>query len=510
MKIQSWTPKIYFPLLVAQLAVLAVEPAHVLSWSYAFVLAVIAVTLFLCWRRLRLSVVHNHSLWTLLLLAVIAQFVAFSLLLADSWVNPQGTLVAVDPTFYFCLNSLLLTIAAAYRPAGALYRWTSIMDGFLACVIAVFFYVLLHRVVGRSATDPSAAIFIMWLFDAMAAFVALFATLRFVSTKRADERRFFFVLMAFSWVEIVFPAIHNRFILSSESYLPEIFLSLPFVILGVLLSRRRTVWFRSYRPSRRIRILARSVSPFVLSVALCCVAFGQLQASPILAVSALILGVASYAARAGMILSQHLAIEDKLRRLQRDLQQAIVKDDLTQLANRRGFYRAFKREWDSALAQHTRLIVAMVDIDYFKLFNDTYGHLAGDDCLATVGQALQLEAGLHGSALVARYGGEEFAVLLPGQDRAAAEHILQRLRIRVEALQIRHSRTPLGVVTVSAGLASSADGEYADGEKLLNAADAALYEAKRAGRNCIRWYDPEETVSRNGDGGVSGGQNRSS
>lgn len=490
MKIQSWTPKIYPPLLIAQLAVLAIVPASVLSWSYALVLAVIAVTLFLCWRRLRLSVAHNRSLWTLLLFALIAQFAAFGILLADSLVNPQGTLIAFDSTFYFCLNSLLLTIAAAYRPAGALYRWTSIMDGFLACVIAVFFYVLLHRVIGRSAVDPSAATFIMWMFDAMAAFVALFATLRFVSTKRVDERRFFFVLMAFSWAEIVFPAIHNRFILSSESYLPEVFLSLPFVVLGVLLSRRRTVWFRSYRPSRRIRIVARSVSPFVLSVALCGVAFGQLQASPILAVSALILGVASYAARAGMILSQHLAIEDKLRRLQRDLQQTIVKDDLTQLTNRRGFYRAFKRDWDSALAQGTSLTVAMVDIDYFKLLNDTYGHLAGDNCLAAVGQALQREARLHGQVMIARYGGEEFAVLLPGYDRAAAEHILQHMKARVEVLQIRHSRAPFGVVTVSAGLATSADGEYADGEKLLDAADTALYEAKRAGRNCIRWYEP--------------------
>lgn len=510
MKIQSWTPRIYLPLLIAQLVVLAVAPARVLSWSYALVLAAIAVTLFLCWRRLRLSVAHNRSLWTLLLLALIAQSAAFCLLLADSLVNPQGTLIAFDPTFYFCLNSLLLIIAAAYRPTGALYRWTSIMDGFLACVIAVFFYVLLHRVIGHSATDSSAATFVMWMFDAMAAFVALFATLRFVSTKRADERRFFFVLMAFSWVEIVFPAIHNRFILSSESYLPEIFLTLPFVVLGVLLSRRRTVWFRSYRPPRRIRIVAQSVSPFVLSVALCGVAFGQLQANPFLAVSALILGVASYAARAGMILNQHVAIEDKLRLLQRDLQQTIVKDDLTQLTNRRGFYRAFRRDWDSSLAQHTSLTVAMVDIDYFKSFNDTYGHLAGDDCLAAVGQALQLEARLHSCVMIARYGGEEFAALLPGHDRAAAEHILQRLKIRVEALQIRHSRTPFGVVTVSAGLATSADGEYADGEKLLNAADTALYEAKRAGRNCIRWHEPGAATSRHAVGGGPGERNDSS
>lgn len=491
MKIQTLTPRIYAPLLAVHLVVLVAEPERVLSWSYLLVVAVLLFTLALSGRRLRLCVAHNRPLWALLTVALLAQLAAFGLLFADSLVNPQGTLVAFDPTLYFCLSSLLLTIAAVYNPTGPLHRWTSMLDGVLACAIAALFYALLHRVIGQGTADVSTASFIMWMFDAMALFVAACATLRFVATKRADERRFYFVLLIFSWAELIFPAIHNRFILSSESYVPELCLDLPFVALGLLLSRRRTVWFRGYRASRRARIVVGSLSPFVLSLALCLVAFAQFGRNGVLAIGAIILGIASYAMRVAMMLGHHLHLEGELKHLQRGLRQTVVHDDLTRLLNRRGFNRIFTREWERATASNLPLAVAMVDIDMFKTFNDTYGHLAGDDCLAAVARALQNEASLHGGVTVSRYGGEEFAVLLTGSDRAAAEHILQRLRLRVETLQIQNRRSSHGIVTVSAGLAERVGGNYAEKEKLLAAADQALYAAKHAGRNCIRWFAAE-------------------
>lgn len=501
MKIQALTPKVYVPLLALHLAVLIAQPAHVLSWSYVLVLAVLLFTLFLSVRRLRFSVLHNHPLWALLTAALVTQLAAFGLLLADSLVNPQGTLVAVDPTLYFCLSSLLLTIAAVYSPIGPLRRWTSIIDGVLACAIAALFYVLLHWSIGQGASDVSAAPFIMWMFDAMALFVAACATLRFAATKRADERRFYFVLLIFSWMELVFPAIHNRFILSSESYVPELCLDLPFVALGLLLSRRRTVWLRWYRPSRKARVVVGSVSPFVLSLALCLLAFAQFSHSPAIALSGMILGISSYAVRVAVMLAHHLHMEGELKHLQRGLQRTVVRDDLTRLLNRRGFYRIFKREWERAATSNLPLAIALVDIDMFKAFNDTYGHLAGDDCLAAVARALQKEAGRHTGVIVARYGGEEFAVLLPDGDRATIEHILQRLRLRVEALQIQNRRSPQGVVTVSAGVAARDERGYTAKEKLLDAADKALYAAKHAGRNCIRWFEPDMALPQLGNHG---------
>ncbi|MHB1058034.1 MAG: GGDEF domain-containing protein [Rhodanobacter sp.] len=479
----------YVPLLLAQLGVIAWAPPHLLSWSYAVVLAILALTVLLCWRRLRLSVRHNRPLWSLLLLALVAQAGAFGLLFTDSLSNPLGTLVAFDPTLYFCLSSLLLTIAAAYNPVATLYRWAGIVDSLLACAIAMLFYYTLHQVLSAPSQESAPATFVMRMFDAMGTFVAVFATLRLVSTKRSDERRFFFVLTVFAWLETLVPGIHNRFILYSESYLPELLLGLPFVVLGFLLGRRRKVWLRNYRPSRRIRHFAESISPFVMSLALCCLAFAQLGKNPVLATATLILAIMSYAARNAIVLGQHLAFEDDLRKLKRGLQQAVMRDDLSSLPNRRGFYRLLRREWEDALKTGRVLSVAMIDIDSFKAFNDTYGHLAGDDCLVAVAHALQREASRQADVMVARYGGEEFVVLMGGYGPAASEDILERLRRRVEAMQIRHARSTQDVVTISAGLASTASARYLDSDKFLNAADGALYVAKRSGRNRIHWAE---------------------
>jgi diguanylate cyclase (GGDEF)-like protein len=414
MKVQVWTPKVYVPLLLAHLGVLAFATGRILSWSYALVLAVLGLTVFFGWRRLRLSVRHNRPLWSLLLLALLAQGMAFGLLFVDSLKNPQGTLVAFDPTFYFCLSSLLLVLTAAYNPVAPLYRWASVVDSVLACIIAALFYYTLHNVIDAGA--PSAS-FVMWMFDGMDLFVALFATLRFVSTKRSDERRFFFVLTVFAWLDAALPAAHNRFVLSSESYLPELLLSLPFAVLGLLLSRRKKVWFRGYRPNRRTKYIAESLGPFV--------------------------------------------------------------------------YQVLRREWDNALRTERPLSVAMIDIDSFKTFNDTYGHLAGDDCLAAVSYALQSEANLQREVVVARYGGEEFIALMIGYEPDGAEDILQRLRRRVESMQIQNVRSSQEVVTVSGGLASTAMARYPNSEQLLKAADNALYAAKRGGKNQIRWVEED-------------------
>jgi len=486
-KIQALAPRLYAPLLAVHLTLLVAEPAHVLTWSYVLVLAVLGFTLVLAVRRVRLSVAHNRPLWAMLLAALLSQATAFALLFADSLANPEGTLVAFDPTFYFCVSSLLLTLAAAYEPVAPAYRWAGAVDAVLATLIALMFYGLVRTLVAGAQAHPDNARSLMWMFDGMALFVAMFATLRLLGTRRRDERRFYVVLSAFAWIELLAPAAHNRFILSSESYVPELLLSLPFALVGLMMSRRRDDWLRGYRPSPRVRHFAGAVSPFVLSVALCLLAFGYLRTQPGMAVAALIAGTASYALRASLLLGRHLASEDELKRLHQDLRRAALRDDLTQLLNRRGFYRVFDHEWERARRQRTPLAVAMVDIDSFKAFNDTYGHLAGDQCLASVARALAGEADAMPGVTLARAGGEEFVVLMAGHAPSAAGAALERLRQRVEALRILHVRGVAGFVTVSAGIASTTLSAYADAESMLSAADAALYEAKRAGRNQVAW-----------------------
>lgn len=487
MRVQSWTPKTYGLLLLGHLAVLLwAGEGHVLAGSYAFVLAMLGVTLALGWRRLRMSVRHNRPLWALLLVSLMAQAIAFGLLLQDALHDPRGTLVAFDPTFHFCLSSLALVVAAAYSPIAPMRRWTTSLDTVLACAIVGLFYTLLRLLLESGRPAETIARDVMWMLDGMGLFVALFATLRFVATRRADERRFYFVLAAFAWGEALVPGIHNRFILSSESYLPELLLGLPFVLVGTLLSRRRKAWLRRYRPGRRTRRIAASVRPLVLSLAVCLLSFAQLGQGRPLAIGALILAVATYGIRSTVLLAYHLTVEEQLRRLRRELQHRSTHDELTGLFNRTGLGQVLRRNWQEAVRSRQPFGVVVMDVDNFKSFNDTYGHLAGDDCLSLVAHALRSESGRGTGMVVARYGGEEFVLLMNGPAAEDAEAWTQRMRERVQSLQIRHANAPLGVVTVSAGLALMPAGAATATEKLLRTADDALYEAKRAGRNQVR------------------------
>ena len=162
-----------------------------------------------------------------------------------------------------------------------------------------------------------------------------------------------------------------------------------------------------------------------------------------------------------------------------------TQDGLTGVSNRRHFDEALALEWRRAARSRSPLALLMLDIDYFKAFNDEAGHQAGDDCLRRVAQALR--DNLHRAAdLISRYGGEEFAILLPETDVEPARKIAESLREHIESLDIRHPAAPLGRVTVSIGLASvipPRDG--ANVGEFVRYADAALYDAKRSGRNRV-------------------------
>lgn len=156
-------------------------------------------------------------------------------------------------------------------------------------------------------------------------------------------------------------------------------------------------------------------------------------------------------------------------------------DGLTGVANRRQFDERMLREWKRCRRDGVPLAAAVIDIDYFKAFNDTYGHLAGDDCLRRVAQAA--EAALQRPAdFIARTGGEEFTCVLPDTDAAGAMQIAERIATRIRALQIPHLGSATGDVTVSIGIAAAAGPMDHAVETLLHRADAALYAAKHHGR----------------------------
>jgi diguanylate cyclase (GGDEF)-like protein len=178
------------------------------------------------------------------------------------------------------------------------------------------------------------------------------------------------------------------------------------------------------------------------------------------------------------------AREEELQIANQHLEELASLDGLTGLANRRGFDRELDHAWHRADELREPLALIMIDIDHFKLFNDRYGHVQGDACLRAVGETLSLVA-LDKALIVARYGGEEFALLLPGLDIEHAVALAEEARRSIEELLMTHADSPCGIVTISIGVESRVPEPSQSAACLVEAADRALYDAKRRGRNMV-------------------------
>jgi len=159
-------------------------------------------------------------------------------------------------------------------------------------------------------------------------------------------------------------------------------------------------------------------------------------------------------------------------------------DMLSGLANRRGFQSRLDFEWMKAQQNHCELSLLMIDVDHFKLYNDTYGHPEGDACLTRIGETL---AGIAADMLgfAGRYGGEEFCLLLPDTSRQKALEIGETVRATVQRVGLPHITSSYGMVTVSVGVAATLPNDAQTPGELIEAADAALYAAKHRGRNTV-------------------------
>jgi diguanylate cyclase (GGDEF)-like protein len=175
--------------------------------------------------------------------------------------------------------------------------------------------------------------------------------------------------------------------------------------------------------------------------------------------------------------------EGTLEETQRYVKLALT-DALTGIANRRKFDETLEHEWGRARREGTSLAIVMIDVDYFKAFNDHYGHQAGDLCLQQIAHALA-DCIRRPGDLFARYGGEEFVAVLPSTDLTGATVLAERLRAALAHLKVAHGESSLGHVSLSAGVAAAFATDDLSAADLLARADAALYDAKIAGRNRV-------------------------
>lgn len=188
-------------------------------------------------------------------------------------------------------------------------------------------------------------------------------------------------------------------------------------------------------------------------------------------------------------ISERKQTEQKLIELQKELEQLSFKDGLTGVANRRMFDSVMEMEWLNAKRTRQPLSLIMVDIDYFKQYNDFYGHLQGDDCLKRVSQALS-DSASRARDFVARFGGEEFVLVLPESNTEAAAAVAERCRKAIFKLQIPHEKSDISqLLSISLGVGTVIPGQSDQLLDFINTVDQRLYLAKQNGRNCIMSQD---------------------
>lgn len=188
-----------------------------------------------------------------------------------------------------------------------------------------------------------------------------------------------------------------------------------------------------------------------------------------------------------------IVLTNKLDAANRELKRLTSLDGLTGISNRRHFDSTLLREWQRSMRRGDEISIIMCDIDFFKLFNDSYGHQSGDACLIQTAKTLASSIE-RGGDLVARYGGEEFVIILPDTNLSGAVHIAEQMRQAIFKLAIPHPKSPFGIVSASFGVASGVAMPETTPIELVKVADRALYEAKHAGRNqvhSISTLDPE-------------------
>jgi diguanylate cyclase (GGDEF)-like protein/PAS domain S-box-containing protein len=183
--------------------------------------------------------------------------------------------------------------------------------------------------------------------------------------------------------------------------------------------------------------------------------------------------------------------EQRLEAAYRAVERLAAVDPLTGLANRRRFDECLAAEWRRGLRERRPLSIVLIDVDLFKLYNDTYGHVRGDACLKQIAESA-MDVVTRPADLVSRFGGEEFAIILPDTDPAGAVSVANQVCAALQRRKLSHEASPYGLVTISAGCATLLPQPGALATDLIEHADSAMYEAKRTGRNRVCSYRVQE------------------
>ena len=285
----------------------------------------------------------------------------------------------------------------------------------------------------------------------------------------------------------------NEFYHLPTGTLLDLLWDLPFLLLAALAAWLPVVEEEpSTPPTRRSQRIILHSMPVLITAVVLVMGTILVRYDFIAGLLAVLIGLGSYSLRNSLLEMRYLETQRKLTESEGALQIAMERfqelsyiDPLTKVANRRQFEETLEIEWNRTMRRGAPLSLLMMDLDHFKLLNDTYGHLRGDDCLMIAAQTLSSRLKRAGEML-ARYGGEEFAAILPDLPGDNAVQVAESLRMAIANLGIENSEAPNGgCLTISIGVGTCYPGPDSTIEMLVGEADQSLYAAKQSGRNRV-------------------------
>lgn len=421
--------------------------------------------------------------WLLLAVAVLMQMLWDSTNVLAAVVGDKGGYLAalatvlsglyVVPCMFMSTRSFTL-----HEP-----RSVAVMDLVLLSMVAVLVYQVFTTLLsGPLASNPGSIYVVLHMADAIDFSLAAMAILRLIGARSFRWRFFFYVAGAYLLVNATVAYIYNRIELHGLPWWAGSLIDVPHALLVLVALRQPPRWLRSYHPSLGVSQTIASFAPIMLAtmVVMLCISASRFNFVPSLLVGAL--AVLFYGLRVAFIQSRQIDRQRAIDQSTLRLEQQVGRDPLTGIANRATLDKCLREALEDGRRAGSFCSLLMIDIDYFKQYNDSLGHIAGDACLMQVAGALS-RSRVRGHDLVARYGGEEFAIVLIDTSMDVAQEVARRLITAIEHLQIAHPACPLGRLSISIGGATQTEHTPIDPVAMLEEADHALYRAKRNGRN---------------------------
>jgi diguanylate cyclase (GGDEF)-like protein len=472
---------------------------HSSAISYFLFVFWAAAALLACTRRAIDSPAVVRRNWGLVSCALLIWMVATLMAArAEFFVHASPAAAQIDDLIYFFYGvPILLAIATPEdRQSISLFFW---LDGILAVAMGCLAYIALFNALPFSGVGfkPLSVQNLIRIYDAEDCALAALATVRLLMTpRRSAERRFFAIATSYLWAYAVCAAIYNHIeAVADDAGVFDALVGLPFAILVIaILVLPQSDAFSYDRAARRLQAsFIDNARPVLMGLAVVALSAWIARDHFQIAIWTIFGAFVIYGVRSAMLQNRFVRTEEDLERARDRLQQLVLQDGLTGIANRRCFDQRLTLEWARARRTGAPLSLLLVDIDYFKKLNDTYGHLKGDECLALVARTLQGAVNRPGD-LLARYGGEEFAALLPETGDSGAINVAERLQVA-----LRNTLPPSPVdkqVTVSIGGTTWIPPQRSSTDHMIETADRALYQAKQNGRDRTEYLHmvPEQSI----------------